>query len=84
MNVLKTLPLREFSNGMAEIIKTACIRDRALFEILENSYDILLSQQNQEKWKLMEQIVRRTGQIKAQIVDQDPNENGGRSFCQSI
>lgn len=35
MAYLKTLPLRQFSNGMAEIIKTAAIWNKNDFQILE-------------------------------------------------
>ncbi|KAJ2100287.1 hypothetical protein GGI16_003759, partial [Coemansia sp. S142-1] len=37
MAVLSTLPPREFSNGMAEVIKTAAIWDSAEFDVLESS-----------------------------------------------
>ena len=40
---LKTLPKREFINGMAEIIKTAAIRSEDDFSILENHADKILS-----------------------------------------
>lgn len=39
---LKSLPKREFCNGMAEVIKTAAIRDKVLFELLENNVDKIL------------------------------------------
>lgn len=39
---LKTLPQREFVNGMAEVIKTAAIWDDAEFTFLENNADKIL------------------------------------------
>ena len=39
---LKTLPRREFINGMAEVIKTAAIRSPEDFELLENFSDRIL------------------------------------------
>lgn len=35
LHFLKSLPRRELSNGMAEIIKAAIIRDEELFSLLE-------------------------------------------------
>jgi pentafunctional AROM polypeptide len=40
---LKTLPKREFVNGMAEVIKTAAIRSAEDFELLENFSDRILA-----------------------------------------
>ena len=39
MDVLKTLPAGELSNGMAEVIKLAAIRDRGFFEFLEENME---------------------------------------------
>ena len=36
-SLMSTLPLSEISNGLAEIIKLAIIKDSKLFEILENN-----------------------------------------------
>jgi pentafunctional AROM polypeptide len=36
ISYLKTLPKREFVNGLAEVIKTACIWDKEDFDLLEN------------------------------------------------
>eukprot|EP01117_Protostelium_nocturnum_P012724 TRINITY_DN4699_c0_g1_i1.p1 TRINITY_DN4699_c0_g1~~TRINITY_DN4699_c0_g1_i1.p1 ORF type:complete len:1525 (-),score=579.22 TRINITY_DN4699_c0_g1_i1:81-4655(-) len=75
--LLKTLPKREFSNGMAEVIKTAAIRDAGLFEILENNTDRILDERNQE---ILQQVVLRTGGIKAHVVSIDEKESGLRSI----
>eukprot|EP01116_Phalansterium_solitarium_P017376 TRINITY_DN4263_c0_g1_i1.p1 TRINITY_DN4263_c0_g1~~TRINITY_DN4263_c0_g1_i1.p1 ORF type:complete len:1532 (-),score=617.73 TRINITY_DN4263_c0_g1_i1:193-4788(-) len=71
---LKTLPLRELSNGMAEVIKTAAIRDRALFELLENNPDAVLDRDE----ALLQQIVVRAAGIKAHVVSIDERESGLR------
>lgn len=39
VSVLKSLPDREFSNGMAEIIKAAAIRNAELFAFLEQNVE---------------------------------------------
>lgn len=42
INYLKTLPKREFVNGLAEVIKTAAIWMEKDFEMLENHPDKIL------------------------------------------
>jgi pentafunctional AROM polypeptide len=41
-NYLKTLPKRQFVNGMAEVIKTALIRCKEDFELIENNAEQIL------------------------------------------
>ncbi|KAJ2892587.1 3-dehydroquinate dehydratase (3-dehydroquinase), partial [Coemansia aciculifera] len=41
MAVLSTLPAREFSNGMAEVIKTAAIWDATEFDVLESNSEAI-------------------------------------------
>ena len=40
---LKTLPKRQFVNGMAEVIKTAAIRSEEDFNLMENNADRILA-----------------------------------------
>ena len=70
--LLKTLPEREFSAGMAEVIKTFAIADREMFEKLENASDI----KNPE---LIDEIVIRALKIKKRFVEQDEKDNGVRA-----
>lgn len=44
-SLLVTLPVREISNGMAEIIKTGAIADGALFDLLESRADDILGKE---------------------------------------
>ncbi|PRP75357.1 pentafunctional AROM polypeptide [Planoprotostelium fungivorum] len=76
-SLLSTLPKREFSNGMAEVIKTAAIRDAELFSILENNTDRILDERNQD---LLQKVILRTGGIKAHVVSLDEREGGLRSI----
>lgn len=46
---LESLPKREFINGMAEVIKTACIWDGAEFTRLENNANLFLSIVNSQE-----------------------------------
>lgn len=69
--LLNTLPERYYSDGMAEVIKYACIRDEKLFELLEQ-HDI-----NSIK-PFMEEIIGICCSIKAGIVSEDEKDTGER------
>lgn len=73
VSLLKTLPLREMQNGMAEIIKYAVIKDARLFKYLERKYRDALSC-NEDA---MNFIVSRCASIKAAIIRQDERETKG-------
>lgn len=64
---LSTLPKREFAAGMAEVIKMAVMFDKDFFENLEK-----------ETLKI-EEIIKRSVEIKAWVVNQDEKEKGIRS-----
>ncbi|WP_456479489.1 3-dehydroquinate synthase [Nautilia sp.] len=64
---LSTLPKREFAAGMAEVIKMAVMFDKDFFENLENE---TLS---------TEEIIKRSVELKADVVNQDEKEKGIRS-----
>ena len=68
---LKTLPPKEFRNGMAEIIKHALIQDPVLFNYLEKNTRQILSHQPLALNKIIVQSCR----IKARIVEKDEKEN---------
>lgn len=68
---LKTLPKREFSAGVAEIIKMAVTFDKAFFEWLE-THD--LSNENYLKEAIAKSIA-----IKARVVAEDETEQGVRA-----
>lgn len=64
---LKTLPKRIFNDGMAEVIKYACIRDKKLFDILCG--DIA---------DRIDEIVYTCLDIKRKVVENDEYDNGER------
>jgi 3-dehydroquinate synthase len=66
VDVLKTLPPREFNQGVAEIIKHGIIRDPALFDSLEK-----LDRDN------LAPLVRRNIEIKAEFVARDERDTNG-------
>ena len=75
---LKTLPLREFRAGMAEVIKYGIIWDRDLFSKLEHYSD--LDRLDKIDAKLLETIITRSCQAKADVVSQDEKEAGLRAI----
>ncbi|TJZ71732.1 3-dehydroquinate synthase [Chitiniphilus eburneus] len=73
---LDTLPPREFSAGMAEVIKYGLIDDLAFFEWLEANIDALMARQTEA----LAYAVERCCQNKARIVAADEKEQGQRAL----
>lgn len=71
---LKTLPERELKAGLAEVVKYGVISDENFFSFLEENVDKILSR-NAE---VLAQIVRRSCEIKAEVVSLDERETGLR------
>jgi 3-dehydroquinate synthase len=76
--VLKTLPMREFRAGMAEVIKYGVIWDADLFEQLEQA--TRLDQLRYLSDELLQEILIRSCQAKAHIVSKDEKESGLREI----
>jgi 3-dehydroquinate synthase len=76
IDALKTLPVREFAAGMAEVIKYGVIRDVALFEMLEQGAEQIQAL-NPE---VLISVVRRSCEIKAEVVAEDEREGGLRAI----
>ena len=73
-NFLQSLPESEWRNGFAEIIKHACIKDAAMFKILEQH-----SIDKMRKTKaIMKQLIERNAVLKTRIVQRDEFERGDR------
>ncbi len=70
IDFLKTLPEKELSNGLAECIKHAMIKDKALFEYLEKNMEKVL---RKDKGALIETITRCAA-VKAEIAMKDERE----------
>ncbi|NMG11599.1 3-dehydroquinate synthase [Brasilonema sp. UFV-L1] len=77
-DVLKTLPVREFRAGMAEVIKYGVIWDAQLFAEMEQSER--LDQLDYIKPELIESILTRSCQAKADVVGKDEKEAGLRAI----
>ncbi len=73
-SVLKTLERKEISNGLAEIVKHALIANAGMFGFLEKNITGLLNLEEE----VINNIVTRSVQIKAGIVNRDEKEKGDR------
>ncbi len=76
--VLKTLPEREFRAGMAEVIKYGVIWDGELFSDLEQAER--LDQMECIEASLLQKIIQRSCQSKAEVVSKDEKELGLRAI----
>lgn len=73
---LRTLPSRELSAAMAEVVKTGIILDQPLFRRLERGAEALLGLEG----AAMEEVIARCVQLKAGVVEQDEKEAGLRAI----
>lgn len=71
-NVLETLDERFFNDGMAEVIKYGCIKDKELFERLKNFKD------KKDLINNIEEIIHRCCFIKKEVVERDEKDTGER------
>ncbi len=74
--LLSSLPKQEWSNGFAEIIKHAAIKDAAMFKILEEH--TLSGFQNDKE--LLSKLIRRNALLKSKVVAEDEFEQGERKL----
>lgn len=76
LDTLATLPARELSAGLAEVIKYGPIADMAFLDWIEASMDKLLARDTQA----LAHAVGRSCEIKAWVVGQDERESGLRAI----
>ncbi|MBT2786700.1 MULTISPECIES: 3-dehydroquinate synthase [unclassified Halomonas] len=76
IDTLKSLPRRELSAGMAEVIKYGLIRDEAFLSWLEANMAALLNVET----RVVAEAIARSCQIKADIVAEDETEQGVRAL----
>ena len=76
VQTLDTLPDREFSAGMAEVIKYGLIRDSAFFEWLEQNIDGLMARQRD----LLVEAIELSCATKAAVVAEDETEQDVRAI----
>lgn len=74
LNFLKTLPEPEIKSGLGEVVKYGVIADENFFSYLEQNADKIL----QRDLKTLTHVVKRSCEIKAQVVSADEKESGLR------
>eukprot|EP00051_Salpingoeca_urceolata_P000261 m.33341 g.33341 ORF g.33341 m.33341 type:complete len:1512 (-) comp10359_c0_seq2:178-4713(-) len=74
--LLKTLPIRELRNGMAEIIKAGAIWSAELFETLEANAEKI----QELDLDVLEKVILASAQIKCTVVNEDERESGLRAI----
>lgn len=73
---LETLPARELSAGLAEVIKHGAIIDAAFFDWIESNIDKLVAKDP----AALAYAIQRSCEIKADVVRQDEREGGLRAI----
>lgn len=76
LDTLKTLPQRELSAGLAEVIKYGPIADMAFLTWIEDHLDALIARDP----AALAHAVKRSCEIKAWVVGQDERESGVRAI----
>lgn len=90
LNFLETLPVREFINGMAEVIKTAAIWNESEFTALEQNATAILEAIRAPYATptgrlapirdILKRIVLGSAKVKAEVVSADEREGGLRNL----
>ena len=75
-SVLKTLPKEQFACGMGEVIKYGYIWDKKYLDFLKSN----VSDIKNFKDELLEKMIYTSCDIKRQVVEIDPKENGIRAY----
>lgn len=76
INTLHTLPARELSAGLAEVVKYGLISDQAFYRWLQDSMPRLLAREE----AALAEAIERSCAIKAQVVAADEREGGLRAI----
>jgi 3-dehydroquinate synthase len=73
---LTTLPARELRAGLAEVIKYGLVADRVFLDWLDSNLEAILALER----SALEHAIRRSCEIKAEIVAADEREHGRRAL----
>lgn len=76
LSTLKTLPEKQLSSGMGEVIKHGLILDDKYFSFIESSTNLVFNLDQ----TVLEKIIKRSCELKASIVSQDEKELGLREI----
>jgi 3-dehydroquinate synthase len=74
IEMLRTLPDDEYINGMAELIKTACLENSGLFKFISENREKLLNRDSDT----ITEAVYKSVRFKAKIVEEDEREESVR------
>ncbi|KAH8175326.1 EPSP synthase (3-phosphoshikimate 1-carboxyvinyltransferase) domain-containing protein [Sarocladium implicatum] len=87
LTFLETLPVREFINGMAEVVKTAAIWNADEFTVLESAAPQILAcvrSKGSDRFGPIRDVIRRivvgSAKVKAEVVSSDEREGGLRNL----
>ena len=73
---LRSLPLRQWTSGLAEVVKHGLIAKKRLFVGLESGWDAVLDRDRETVARIVPQAAR----VKVSIVQEDPFESGRRAI----
>lgn len=76
LDLMKSLPKREISTGLGEVIKYGYIYDKDFYQFLLDNKDAVLSLQSD----VISHVIARSCEIKAAVVSQDEKEAGLRAI----
>jgi len=76
IDTLETLPTREFSAGLAEVVKIAAIRDAEFLGWLESNTKAIMAREPE----VLTSMIRRSVTNKADVVAEDEREAGVRAL----
>ncbi len=76
IETLKTLPPRDFSAGLAEVVKIAAIRDAEFLEWLEDNSAAIMARES----GAITSMIKRSISNKADVVAEDERESGVRAL----
>jgi len=76
ISTLKSLTAGQFACGMGEVIKHGLIKDEAYYEFLVNNF----SEINDREPDILEKVIKRSLEIKRDVVEKDPFEQGERAI----
>lgn len=74
LDYLDSLPKKEISNGLSEVVKHAILSDKEFFSFLEQNADKLLARDR----KTISFVVKKNCQVKAAVVEKDEKESNYR------
>jgi 3-dehydroquinate synthase len=76
ITTLKSLPEKEFTGGLAEVIKHAVIKGEQFFSYLEKNLDLIKSLDN----NVLEAVVAKSARIKVEFIEKDEKDTGIRNI----